>query len=164
MTQATESNTTNRRSFLVGAAVAALAVPTASIANDDADPIYAAIQDHRDACAFHCAAVDIEWALEEQLKLPTIDDTTYDLEVLRTASTKAFWRLENAGVTLLNTKPTTFAGLIALCRYVEPLFNEPSTPHLPVDLTCEDDTTSSAVSVFVGIIAAAVESQLQRTA
>lgn len=48
MAQATESNTTSRRSFLAGAA-AALVIPTAASA--DADPVFAAIANHRVAYA-----------------------------------------------------------------------------------------------------------------
>ena len=39
--------------------------------------------------------------------------------------------MADAGCTLVNTRPTTLAGILALCRYIEPLFGETDQPDLP---------------------------------
>ena len=58
----------------------------------------------------------------------------------------------------MNTKPTTLAGIAALCRYIEPLLNENDWPDLPQVIYWEDDTESSAAGAFANVIAEAVKS------
>jgi hypothetical protein len=52
----------------------------------------------------------------------------------------------------------TLAGIVALCRYVEPLLNESGTVNLPEVIYWDDDTHSSAGGALVNVIAVAVRS------
>ena len=65
--------------------------------------------------------------------------------------------LEDVGINLVNTDPTTLAGILALCRYVEPLLNERETVNLPEAIYWHDDTHSSAAGALVNAIAVAVK-------
>lgn len=62
----------------------------------------------------------------------------------------------------MNSKPTTLAGVAALCRYVEPLLNEKDTVNLPEVIYWDDDTHSSAGGALVNAIAAAVEAIIHK--
>jgi hypothetical protein len=84
------------------------------------------------------------------------DERRTQLAVLEGAVDDAWDRLEDAGITLVNTDPTTLAGIVALCRYVEPLLNESGTVNLPEVIYWDDDTHSSAGGALV--IAVAVRS------
>jgi hypothetical protein len=53
----------------------------------------------------------------------------------------AFDVYEDAGADLVNTKPTTLAGIVALCRYIEPLLNDDG--ELPEVIHWDDETQSS---------------------
>ena len=44
---------------------------------------------------------------------------------------EAWVTMADAGCTLVNTKPTTLAGILALCKYIEPLFGAVDQPDLP---------------------------------
>ena len=85
-------------------------------------------------------------------------------QVLEAATGDACDRMEDAGVDVLNTKPTTLAGIIALCRYVEPLFNEQHAFDLPEVISWEDDTQSTPAGGFANVIAAAVKALLGKAA
>jgi hypothetical protein len=47
--------------------------------------------------------------------------------------------LTEAGCTLVNARPTTLAGILALCKYIESLFGETDQPDLPDYIDYEDD-------------------------
>jgi hypothetical protein len=96
-----------------------------------ADPIYLAIDAHRKAHAAHVAAVDREYALEDELprqkrrswvtasetRLVGTDDPAFIMSALvtRHASDQLF----TAAIQLLEVRPTTIAGVIALANYAE---------------------------------------------
>jgi hypothetical protein len=149
---------TNRRRFLsvaAGSAVAA-AIPAAAPAAAPAiDPIYAASDKHRQAVAAHDAATDVRAAFND---VNMNDERRTQLAVLEGAVDDAWDRLEDAGITLVNTDPITLAGIVALCRYVEPLLNESGTVNLPEVIYWDDDTHSSAGGALVNVIAVAVRS------
>jgi hypothetical protein len=93
------TTTTPRRAVLAGSA--AIIIPTACVG---VDPIYAAIQRHRDAYAARGAA----------------------LEARRDDDTGAMFELDfNARNDLITTHPTTIAGAAALCRYVAEFAQQP---------------------------------------
>ncbi len=48
------------------------------------------------------------------------DEQTKQLAVLEDAVDEAWEPREEAVIDLVNTKPTTLAGVVALCRYIEP--------------------------------------------
>ena len=84
------------------------------------------------------------------------DQQKTQLAVLEPAVDDAWDRLEDVGINLVNTTPTTLAGILALCRYVEPLLNERDTVNLPEVIYWDDDTHSSAGGALVNALAAAV--------
>jgi hypothetical protein len=67
-----------------------------------------------------------------------------------------------AGRTLVNTRPTTLAGIRALCRYIEPLFGETDQPDLPDHIDYEDDASACIPEAFAYVIGRAIE-ELMKT-
>jgi hypothetical protein len=148
---------TNRRHFLSVAASGAVAaaIPAAALADAPAvDPIYAAIDAHRQAVAAHDAVTAVRAAFND---LNMNDEQKAQLAVLGAAVDDAWDQLEDAGCDLVNSKPTTLAGVAALCRYVEPLLNERDTVNLPEVICWDDETASTAAGALANAIAAAVE-------
>ena len=148
---------TKRRRFLsvaAGGAIAA-AIPAAALAAAPViDPIYAAIDKHQQAVAAHDAATDIRAAFND---VDMNDEQRTELAALESVVDGAWDRLEDAGITLVNTDPTTLAGIVALYRYVEQLLNERGTVNLPEEIHWDDDTHSSAGGALVNVIAVAVK-------
>ena len=69
----------------------------------------------------------------------------------------AWGAMADAGYALVNTKPTTLAGILALCRYIEPLFAETDQPDLPEYIDYEDDTQAYIPEAFAYVIGRAIE-------
>jgi len=174
MTQATRvhstppTNTpidTTRRHFLTvaaGASVASvgtLAVAAMPSAAPDSpactiDPIFAVIERHRKAAREHNEAVDIHMAFEE-LGMEGEKLAKYKRLVATTAA--AYDELEDAGLDLINTRPTTLAGIFALCQYIKPLFAEDDAPDLPEYILYDDDRTAYPAEAFAYVIGRAAE-------
>jgi hypothetical protein len=112
---------TNRRRFLSVAASGAVAaaLPVAAFANSS-DPIFAAIERHRELSADYTAAVDISSKLEDGPEFEAADAIAGD----------RCDDLLNHADALIRLKPTTTAGVIALMRYVASL-EEWQTPREP---------------------------------
>jgi len=152
---------TNRRRFLSAAASGAVAaaIPAAALAAAPAvDPIFAAIDAHRQAVAAHDAITDVRAAFDDV----NMDQQKKQLAVLAAAVDKAWDSLEDVGINLVNNKPTTVAGILALCRYVEPLLNERGTVNLPEDIHWDDDTRSSAGGALMNAIAVSIKAIIQK--
>jgi hypothetical protein len=153
----------SRRGFLAQAAVALGAALPLPVSAGDAervpDPIYAAIEKHRQAVAAHDATTAIRAAFND-VKLN--DERRTQLAVLEAAVDGAWDRLDEAGTTLVNTDPTTLAGILAVCRYVEPLLNEEAAVNLPEVIYWDDDTHSSAAGALVNVIAVAVKAIIHK--
>jgi hypothetical protein len=133
----------SRRGFLVqaagvaagGAALGAgLPLPASSSVTPqshdaEADPIFAAIEAHRAAIAAHDQAVGIENSLEESLpdeqrqsRMKVWEKTiveTDDPSWIAAVQTRwdASESMDDLAINLLNTEPTTVAGIEALLRY-----------------------------------------------
>jgi hypothetical protein len=90
------------------------------------------------------------------------DQQKTQLAVLEAAVDDAWDRLEDVGINLVTTEPTTSAGIVALCRYVEPLLNQRGTVNLPEEILWDDDTHSSAGGTLVNAIAASVEAIIRQ--
>jgi hypothetical protein len=114
------------------------------------DPIYAAIKRHKQAAAVYDAAVNVRADFND---VTMNDEQTKQLAVLEDAVDEAWEPREEAVIDLVNTKPTTLAGVVALCRYIEPLLNDDSD--LP-EVISWDDETESSVAAFANVIAAAI--------
>jgi hypothetical protein len=127
----------------------------------EADPIYAVIERHRKACREHNEALDIHMdfeeigmtgaKLEEYTRLVAETDAAYD-------------ELEDAGLDLINTQPTTMAGIFALCQYIKPLFAEDDAPDLPQYILYDDDTTATPAGALCYVIGRAVEDLMKAPA
>jgi hypothetical protein len=133
-----------------------VAAPKSAADSPPVDPIYAAIEAHQKAHRGHVEAVRIEFAFEES----TICERDMDAEQRRTlagvqkATSAAFDRMEKTSIALVMTKPTTLAGIGAVCRYLK-LVLEDGTPGFPLENKFGDVETGMAV--FCDTIAAAVE-------
>jgi hypothetical protein len=151
-----------RRRLLTIAAAASIAGVSPAIASAlPDDPIYAAIERHRAACEAHREAVRVEFAFEE---VGMTGEKLRQYQILQVATSAAFDDMDDVGCDLVNTKPTTLAGIVALCRYVEPLLNEEGTPQMPEIVAWEDDTESSVAGALANVIAAAVRTMIDAQA
>jgi hypothetical protein len=160
---------TERRRFLAvaaGASVGTLAVAAMPTAAPDSpactiDPIYAAIELHRKACAAHNEAIDIHMDFEE---LGMTGEKLEEYKRLVAVTAAAYDELEDAGLDLINTRPTTLAGIFALCQYINPLFAEDDAPDLPQYILYDDDTTATPAGALCYVIGRAVEDLMKATA
>jgi hypothetical protein len=69
----------------------------------------------------------------------------------------AWVAMVDAGCTLVNSRPTTLAGILALCRYIEPLFSETDQPDLPDRIDYEEDAQAYIPEAFAYLIGRAIE-------
>jgi hypothetical protein len=108
----------SRRSVLgaIAAGAAALTVAPARAAAPAEDPIYAAIERHKDRVKTY----DAVWKLRGRCKdFGTLTEAEKaHLRELDDATDAAGLPLEAAGIDLFNTAPTTHAGIIAALRYM----------------------------------------------
>jgi hypothetical protein len=154
-----------RRRFLAVAAVASAVgsgslaaaamaenVPQAVTVPIGPDPIHAVIEQHRKAAREHTEAIDLEAAFEEAHGIKG-----EEYERLSAVTMAAYYAMADAGRTLVNTRPTTLAGILALCRYIEPLFGETDQPELPDYIDYDDDTQAYIFEAFAYVIGRAVE-------
>ena len=150
----------SRRSILgaiAGSAAAAggIAGLTPAIATVPvADPIFAVIERHRKACAAHNEAIDTHMDFEE-VGMTGEKLEKYNSLVADTAA--AYDELEDAGLDLINTRPTALAGIFALCQYIKPLFAEDDAPDLPEYILYHDDRTAYPAEAFAYVIGRAAE-------
>jgi hypothetical protein len=137
-TSATTPKSSRRRFLVQAAGVAAggatlgatLALPTPSVATvQGADPMLAAIEAHQRAVAAHEEAVGIEMDLEVNLardrrrsvltvweeKIVETDDARWPAALQARMDTSN--SMDDLAIDLLNTKPTTVAGIEALLSY-----------------------------------------------
>jgi hypothetical protein len=84
--------------------------------------------------------------------------------VLATATGDSWDYLDEVSGDLVNTKPSTLAGIMALCRYLEPLLNDPDLTDLPKSIDWDDETQSTPAGAFANVIAAAVDALVRRAA
>jgi hypothetical protein len=159
-----------RRRFLAvaaGASVGTLAVAAAMPAAVPysaacaVDPIYAAIEAHRKACREHHEAIDIHMDFEE-VGMTGAKLEKYNSLVAETDA--AYYRLDDVGCDLINTRPTTLAGILALCRYITPLFEEEDSPDLPTHILYDDDTTATPAEALCYVIGRAAEDLMNAAA
>jgi hypothetical protein len=124
-----------RRRFLAVAAVASVVgaggLAAAARAPNDVpqevttpigpDPIHDVIEAHRKAAREHIEALNIHCAFEE---CGMQGEKLAKYKRLTAETDAAYDRMEVVSLDLINTKPTALAGILALCRYMEPLFGE----------------------------------------
>jgi hypothetical protein len=158
-----------RRRFLAVAAVASAVgagtlaaaaamdpnVPAAVTTPIGPDPIYDVIEAHRKAAREHTEAIDLEAAFEEAGGI--YGERREEYERLYAVTMAAYYAQVDAGRHLVNTRPTTLAGILALCKYIEPLFGETDQPELPEYIDFDDDTQAYIPEAFAYVIGRAVE-------
>jgi hypothetical protein len=112
---------TKRRRFLLSAAGGAVtaAIPVAALAVGP-DPIFAAIERHRELSAEYTAAVDVSSKIEDGPEFEAADAIAGD----------RCGELLDCAEELIRLEPTSLAGVIALIRYVASL-EEWQTPRDP---------------------------------
>jgi len=120
----------------------------------EGDPIFAVIERHRKACREHHEAINIHMAFEE---LGMTGATLEKYNSLVAETDAAYDHLDDVGCDLINTKPTTLAGILALCRYINPLFEEEDSPDLPTYILYDDDTTATPAEALCYVIGRAAE-------
>ena len=152
----------SRRSILGAIAAGSIAGLSPAIAAPlPADPIYAAIERHRKACAAHNEAIDIHMDFEE---MGMAGEKLEKNKRLVAETDAAYDRLEDAGLDLINTRPTTLAGIFALCQYIKPLFAEEDAPDLPQYILYDDDRTAYPAEAFAYVIGRAIEALIKAQA
>jgi hypothetical protein len=107
---------TRRRLLTIAAGATALTLAPARASAPAADPIYAAIERHKDLAK----AFDAVWKLRGRCKdfgILTEAEKAH-LQELDDATDAAGLPLEAAAMDLFNTAPTTHAGIIAALRYM----------------------------------------------
>jgi hypothetical protein len=141
----------SRRRFLstaaalaAGGAALGLAIPPA-LAPDD--PIFAAIEQHKATFVRVIAAIDDEHAVEAAIpKGPTkgIDPRLIDSR----KATSAAWKAEgDAAIELVNVRPATMAGVVALLNYAISADTDGET--WPRELLSDDGKTIRSWHHFV---------------
>jgi hypothetical protein len=86
------------------------------------------IEAHRKAVLEHNEAERVQFAFDAGGKT---GERREEYERLVALDNVAWAALTEAGCSLVNTRPTTLAGILALCKYIEPLFGETDQPDRP---------------------------------
>ena len=143
----------SRRHMLGGLAVLPAAFPTAAAAG--ADPIFAAIERHKQAAAVWDAAVDVRSNFND---LDMTDEQREQRDELDDAVEDAWIPCSHAGADLINTEPTTSAGIVAAIAYIRIQMRDDGT-YMPHNLILETggdaQETMGWIDTFLETIAAA---------
>ena len=110
-----------------GGAVALTAMPAV-------DPIYAAIERHKEAAVVWNAAVDV-WA-----EFPDGPELWVERERIHDAWCDARNALDDVGIDLINTAPTTLAGIARALNYIREQMLQDDGIYMPSGLRLADDT------------------------
>jgi hypothetical protein len=133
---------TTRRHFLsvaAGGAVAA-AIPTAALVAATAiDPIYAAIERHKEAAVVWDAAVDV-WAKFPDGPEPMSIERQMERERINDAREAARDALDDVAVDQINTAPTTLACIARALNYIREQMLKGDGIYMVRGLRLADDT------------------------
>jgi hypothetical protein len=131
----------SRRSVLgaIAAATAAVTVAAARPAGaaSAVDPIYAAIERHKAACVPWDAAIDTRAEFPESAD-PMTDEQWEQRNALDDAVDEARVILEQGGLDLVNTAPTTATGITTAIRYMQRQMRTDGT-YMPYEIEFEFD-------------------------
>lgn len=127
-----------------------------------ADPIFEIIEKHQTAAAAFKEAVGIEYGFEEDtVCVRDMDPATLkQYYALAVVTSDAGDLMRDAGTDLVNTPPTTLAGIVALCEYIGPQFDD-EEHDLPDEIDWEDDTQSTPAGAFANAIRSAVTAMMK---
>ena len=146
MAQVDSENTTampvdpTRRRFITIAAAGAAAIATTAPGIADVaepDPIYAAIARHKAACVPWDAAIDVRAVFPESAD-PMTDEQWEQRDALDGAVDETRVILEQAGLDLINTAPSTATGIATAIRYMQRQMRTDGT-YMPYDIEFEFD-------------------------
>jgi hypothetical protein len=137
-------------SAIAGAAAIATTPPAiAGVA--EPDPIYATIERHKAAGIPWDAAIDVRAAFPESAD-PMTDEQWEQRDALDDAVDEARDALEKAGMALINTTPTTPAGIVTAIRYMQRHMRTDGT-YMPYDIEFQfDDLYADDGGVVLGWI------------
>jgi hypothetical protein len=124
-------------STAAGGAVAALTTTVPTAAAPAPDPIFAAIERHKAACVPWDGAIDVRAEFPEGPH-PMTDDQREHRDALDDAVDEARVILEQAGLDLINTVPTTATGIATAIRYMQRQMRTDGT-YMPYDIEFEFD-------------------------
>jgi hypothetical protein len=155
---------TTRRRFLavaagasvasVGTLAGAAAMPAAVAGGSAAvDPIYAAIERHKQTAAVWDAAVDVRCNFDD---LDMTKEQREQCDELNDAVEDAWMPCRQAGLDLINTEPTTLAGIIAAIQYIRIQMSDDGIympHHLILDTGGDAQDTMGWIDAFLGTIA-----------
>jgi hypothetical protein len=125
---------TRRRLLTIAAAASIAGLSPAIAAALPADPIFAAIERHRAAVVVWDAAVDV-WA-----KFPDGPELWLERERIHDAWCDTRNALDDTGVDLINTAPTTLAGIARALNYTREQMLRDDGIYMPSGLRLADDT------------------------
>jgi hypothetical protein len=150
----------NNRKFLLRAVEA----PTRAARPPD-DPIYSVIEAHQKAHRGWRDAVRTEFAYEDDTVAKSLMDAQQlgSFAVLEKATSAASDRLSKTSLALVTTKPTTIAGIGAVCLYMKSQLLGEGKAGLLLEEDCDNDS-DPGMATFCDTIAAAIEAGLQEGA
>jgi hypothetical protein len=146
-----------RRRFLSVAVggTAALSLSSARAAARAVDPIYAAIEQHRAAAIVWDAAVDV-WAKFPDGPEPMSIERRIERERINDGWRDARDAMDDAGVDLINTSPTTLADIARALNYIREQTQEDGT-YMPSGLRFADDTEGEYPVAWIETFLDAIE-------
>jgi hypothetical protein len=133
----TPIDTTRRHLLTVAAGGAVAAVISHGLAAPAPDPIYAAIERHKAACVPWDAAIDVRAEFPEGPH-PMTDEQWEKRDALDDAVDEARVILQQAGLDLIKTAPTTATGIATAIRYMQRQMRTDGT-YMPYDIEFEFD-------------------------
>ena len=105
----------------------------------EGDPIYAAIERHQAAGGVWDAAVDV-WAKFPDGPEPMTIERRIERERINDAWRDARDAMDDTGVDLINTSPTTLGGIARALNYIREQMLQDDGIYMPGDLRLADDT------------------------
>ena len=137
---------TRRRFITVAAGASVVSVGALAVAAMPAsgpacaaDPIYAAIDRHRAATVVWDAAVDV-WAKFSDGPAPMPIERRIERERINDAQEAARDALDDTGVDLINTSPTTLGGIARGLNYIREQMRQDDGIYMPSGFRLSDDT------------------------
>jgi hypothetical protein len=161
------TNTSPTRRNILGTiaagGAAALTLTPARAAAPGTDPIFAAIERHKAACVPWDAAIDVRAEFPEGPH-PMTDEQWEQRDALDDAVDEARVILQQAGLDLINTAPTTATGIATAIRYMQRQMRTDGT-YMPYDIEFEFDdgyegdggVVLAGIDAFLDTLADAVE-------
>jgi hypothetical protein len=140
--------------------------PAAGGSKNPSDRIFAIIDKHQAATATWSEAVRVEFAYEKDRHeieaMDPVERETYEsaFQRLQASTGEAGDQMREASIDLVNTPPTSLAGIGALCEYIGPQLND-EEHNLPDEIDWDDGTQSTPAGAFANAIRSAVAAMVK---